>query len=447
MSAAVSQSRLDLSVDYALFRGTGDRTNLEVYYSIPQSQLMFVHDSASGGMAASALILMQMVRGNQMVMNQAWKLESRAAEASEISERKHLLDQKRLDIEAGKYTLFVYVTDINNPEKMDSAQIDFDVPARETDQVKISDIELCSSLKRTEPDSTNVFYKNSYEAIPQPEKMFGKEVPVLFYYLEVYNMKKAPSLGVYETRTYVSDRGGSKVEAVKEKVKRHGGGLDAFVEVGTVNIAQLSAGAYFLDFAVSDTLGNSVAAVSKKFFVRGSPSSLSMQPPADKGVIASRFAVMSDTDLDEEFEQARYLSTDEDRSTYESLREVSGKREFMFQFWQSRDPDPSTPENELYTQHQRRLEFVKTHFKSFQKKGWRNDRGRVYLQYGPADEIERYASSEDTKPYEIWHYNSLQGGVIFVFGDRTNFGNYVLVHSTAQGEISNPNWHDDLRGF
>jgi GWxTD domain-containing protein len=446
-SAAISQNRLDLGADYALFRGTGGHTNLEVYYSIPQSQLAFVHDSASGGMVASALVLMRMVREDQMVMNQAWKLESRVAETSQINEQKHILDQRRLDVDPGRYKLSIYVTDINKPEKKDSTEIGFEVPAWGTDQVKISDIEMCSSLKHSEPDSTNLFYKNSYEAIPQPEKVFGKGLPVLFYYLEVYNMNSAPSLGSYDTRTYVSDRSGSRIEAVKERVKRRQGGLDAFVDAGSVNISHLSAGAYFLNFAVSDTLGNSVATVSKKFFVLGTPSSLSMQASAGKAVIASRFAVMSETDLDQEFEQAHYLSTDKDRDTYESLKDVSGKREFMFHFWQTRDPDPSTPENELYAQHERRLEFVRGHFRSFQKEGWKTDRGRVYLQYGPPDEIERYASSEDTKPYEIWHYNSLQGGVIFVFGDRTNFGNYVLVHSTAQGEITNPNWHDDLRGF
>ncbi len=446
-SAAFSQGRLDLNADYALFRGTGDRSHVEVYYSIPQFQLAFVHDSASGRTVASAVVLMRMVRESQIVMNQAWKLESRVVEASQINAQEYLLDQRRLDIEAGKYKLFIYVTDINNPEKKDSTEIDFEAPTWGTDQVKMSDIELCSSLKQSEPDSIDVFYKNSYEAIPQPERVFGKGSPVLFYYLEVYNMNSVPSLGSYETRTYVTDRNGARIEAVKEKVKRHAKSLDAFVEVGSVNIAHLSAGAYFLHFAVGDTLGNLGATVSKKFFVLGSPSSLSNQASATKGVMASRFAVMSETDLDQEFEQSRYLSTDNDRSTYESLIDVGGKRDFMFQFWQSRDPDPSTPENELYTQHEQRLEFVRSHFRSFQKQGWRSDRGRVYLQYGPADEVERYANSEDTKPYEIWHYNALQGGVIFVFGDRSNFGDYVLVHSTARGEINNPNWHDDLKGF
>ena len=72
--------------------------------------------------------------------------------------------------------------------------------------------------------------------------------------------------------------------------------------------------------------------------------------------------------------------------------------------------------------------------------GWRTDRGRVYIIYGPPDEVERYPYSENMKPYEIWHYYNLQGGVIFVFGDRTGFGSYELLHSTLVGEIKNEEW-------
>jgi hypothetical protein len=44
------------------------------------------------------------------------------------------------------------------------------------------------------------------------------------------------------------------------------------------------------------------------------------------------------------------------------------------------------------------------------------------------------------KPYEIWHYYNLQGGVIFVFGDRRGFGRFELLHSTLVGEIKDENW-------
>jgi hypothetical protein len=60
--------------------------------------------------------------------------------------------------------------------------------------------------------------------------------------------------------------------------------------------------------------------------------------------------------------------------------------------------------------------------------------------YGEPDEIERFPSELDKKPYEIWHYNSIEGGVIFVFGDVTGFSNFELLHSTKRGELRDDNW-------
>jgi hypothetical protein len=77
--------------------------------------------------------------------------------------------------------------------------------------------------------------------------------------------------------------------------------------------------------------------------------------------------------------------------------------------------------------------------------GWRSDRGRVYILYAEPDEIERFPSSENAKPYEIWYYHQIEGSVQFIFVDRTGFGNYRLVHSTKRGELQDEEWERNLR--
>ena len=62
--------------------------------------------------------------------------------------------------------------------------------------------------------------------------------------------------------------------------------------------------------------------------------------------------------------------------------------------------------------------------------------GRVYIQYGAPDDIERDASGGLTKPYEIWQYGRYE----FVFQDRNALGHYELVHSDYPGELNNPMW-------
>jgi len=50
----------------------------------------------------------------------------------------------------------------------------------------------------------------------------------------------------------------------------------------------------------------------------------------------------------------------------------------------------------------------------------------------------------DTKPYEIWHYNDLQGGVTFDFADLYGIGDYLLLNSTARGEYQDANWQNRI---
>jgi hypothetical protein len=60
--------------------------------------------------------------------------------------------------------------------------------------------------------------------------------------------------------------------------------------------------------------------------------------------------------------------------------------------------------------------------------------------YGEPTEIERYPNQIESRPYEIWSYDSLEGGVVFIFADLTGFSDYQLVHSTKRGELRDDNW-------
>jgi hypothetical protein len=65
--------------------------------------------------------------------------------------------------------------------------------------------------------------------------------------------------------------------------------------------------------------------------------------------------------------------------------------------------------------------------------------------YAEPDEIQRFPSSGDSKPYEIWNYYSIESGVQFIFVDRSGFSNYILVHSTKRGELQDEEWERNLR--
>ena len=97
------------------------------------------------------------------------------------------------------------------------------------------------------------------------------------------------------------------------------------------------------------------------------------------------------------------------------------------------------PENPTRDHYYERIKFASNMYGSaMYPRGWDSDRGRVLLQFGKPDGIDRHPNEHNRKPYEIWHYSSL--GYSFVFVDRTQTGTYQLVHSTAPNEISEPDW-------
>jgi GWxTD domain-containing protein len=93
-------------------------------------------------------------------------------------------------------------------------------------------------------------------------------------------------------------------------------------------------------------------------------------------------------------------------------------------FWAARDPDASTVENEALTRHLERVQYVVKEFSQFGP-GWRSDRGRVYIRYGPPEQIDTAMDSRSQGEYEIWRYYSRN--LSFVFYDMFGVGDYKLV--------------------
>jgi GWxTD domain-containing protein len=137
-------------------------------------------------------------------------------------------------------------------------------------------------------------------------------------------------------------------------------------------------------------------------------------------------------------DDVKYIASGEEMALYEKSN-LTGRARLEKWFWEKRDPTPGTRRNEVQEEHYRRLAYVQQHFKG-PKRGIGSDMGRVYTIYGPPDDVERRLQSMGEKPYEIWHYFQIEGGVIFIFVDLQGFGRYTLLHSTAMGEISDPDW-------
>lgn len=120
-------------------------------------------------------------------------------------------------------------------------------------------------------------------------------------------------------------------------------------------------------------------------------------------------------------EDVRWIISDEERQAFSKMSNDEERDNFIEQFWFRRDPTPDTVENEFKEEHYRRIAYANEHFAAG-KAGWRTDRGRIYVVFGPADEIDSHPSggmyqrpmeegggSTSTFPFEIWRYRYLEG--------------------------------------
>ena len=138
----------------------------------------------------------------------------------------------------------------------------------------------------------------------------------------------------------------------------------------------------------------------------------------------------------------KYIGTPGQYNFYESL-DLTGKTRYVINFWAEKDPTPGTLENEYLQKIMERFRYANQNFKWGKTPGWKSDRGRVIIKYGMPDDIDYHSTEADTKDYEVWTYNQ-DRKFSFVFADLRSNGNYRLIHSTKEGEVSNPNWRDYL---
>ncbi|MDE3166587.1 MAG: GWxTD domain-containing protein [Acidobacteriota bacterium] len=128
-------------------------------------------------------------------------------------------------------------------------------------------------------------------------------------------------------------------------------------------------------------------------------------------------------------EDVAYIIADRERAAYKRLTTDEEREHFIEQFWQRRDPTPGTPENEFKEEHYRRIAYANQHFADTIP-GWKTDRGRIYITYGPPDEKESHPSGErGGPPYEEWRYRLIEGigkNVIVRFTDENRDGRYLM---------------------
>jgi GWxTD domain-containing protein len=233
----------------------------------------------------------------------------------------------------------------------------------------------------------------------------------------------------------------SRGQLVSSKSKRINKSVDTRVEVGIVKAYKLPTDTYTLLLNLIDSVASYGVSSSKRFFVYN-PSVVQTDTfqTTVSPVLSTTFGAMSEEEIDDLFEKSKYVATVPEMDKYKALSTEDAKREFIYNFWKARGENPSDDRNENYLNYTKRVNESNARFTALGRQGWKTDRGRVFSVYGEPSEIQRYPNETDTKPYEIWRYESIEGGVEFIFGDITGFNDYQLLHSTKRGELRDDYW-------
>jgi GWxTD domain-containing protein len=191
-------------------------------------------------------------------------------------------------------------------------------------------------------------------------------------------------------------------------------------------------------------------------FAQGEAQSQGDQTDKKAAKAAAKARAQRDKDLYKELdsqykkwlnEDVVYIISPEERSAFLHLQTNEEREQFIEQFWQRRNPDPDSAENTFKEEHYRRIAYVNEHFSSGIP-GWKTDRGRIYIMWGPADEVDSHPSGgsydrpssegggeTSTYPFEDWRYRYLEGigeNVELEFVDPTMTGEYKLTTDPSE---------------
>lgn len=284
--------------------------------------------------------------------------------------------------------------------------------------LSISDLEL---VLKFFDDSTSKFYKHGVAVLPNPSHTYQSPTDTLRFYYEVYGME--PDTGYIVLNHLVEDTEGNPVLVLPPRTVPKNG-RESLPWADEIPIASLPSGPYFLRIQIVDlSSGRRVLGRTNFFYTK---------PEA-------RQVTFPDS-LIQYLEFINYFASEQEQNELSNLT-GDAKKAFLIRFWKRYDPDPLTLTNEFLRTFIERVRYADNNFGFMNRKGRYSDRGRIYIRYGPPDQIERKAQSWASKDVIKWIYYR-RGEMEFIFVDLKQNGDYELVYSSIPEEPSRQDWRE-----
>ncbi len=453
-SILVEAQVLQVDMDEASFAYGDGESLVEIYLAFDASGLRFT--SVEDAMLSQLPVAYTLARSTSAelegtpvdpVYADTSTISFIVADTTMLQEGQFFVHQFRTVVPPGEYEMTVDVlADSSTSRPHFALRRDVVVPDYASEGLaKLSGMALASSIQASQ-DRTSVFYKNGLDVRPNANQLFGGALSTLFYYVEAYNLTASLAGGEeYTVLSFVSEANqAAPIAGLQVRKKRTV--RDPDVLVGSFDLSALPSGSYFVKVAVLDANNQSLVEQSRKFFVFNPDVE---RPPvigAEVNFETSEFASMSVEEVERAFDLIGVIANNRERRRIKSIEDQAERRRFLYDFWDKRDPNPATRENEFRDEYYRRVQFAEERYSSSIGQGWRSDRGHIILRYGMPSAVDPHMYDRGVAPYEVWQYNNIQGQgqAVFIFADTQGFGEFEQVHSTVSGEPQSPNWLSEL---
>lgn len=309
---------------------------------------------------------------------------------SSRSPNSSMVEKRTFSLPPGRYQIRVLVRDLN-AETQSSAKQRLEVPDYSRVPVGFSDLELGIV------DSSGRFS-------PVPTRVFGLEVRRIAARASLFDRRSGNWPRRYPLRYRLLDEMGEALVSGSMDVEVPRSAAPVVIRPST---SDLFVGSYAFEVELNE--GRSRWRVERSFDVEESG------PPRGR-------------EYERMLEPLSYIASSEEIDDLRSLPADQQERGWQ-EFWRRRDPTPDTARNEALLEFFRRVRHAEQHFQGFGP-GWRSDMGRIYIKFGPPDQVDSRPATSQQPQLEIWFYNRPLRK--FVFMDREGFGRFVLAIPSAE---------------
>lgn len=377
-----SEGQIRFFVDASCFRGTDGNTDLEVYAAVGNDQLAF--EEGDGEVLTGEVRFAVTLRDEtgEEAFSVESVLEPRAASRLESDDPLVVQALRESALLApGLYSLEVEITDENALRtglinrmrgRHKAGRVEGSVEVRDLSGpgLQLSDLTLVRSYKAGAAEV--VFGRNGVDFDPNPSRFYGLILPSARCYLEVYAGDGFEPGEMLFLQAQILDSSGMPRVQRTSRAQPESGLLAVAEELPLTD--GLDAGRYNLDLTVVRESTRESARVSEPFDVLWSEATWGRDP-------------------DVMLQEMALIMTESEYRVLKGL--TAGAREvYLAEYWHGLDPDPTTPENEIRTAFRERVRHADRDFASALNRGIDTDRGRVWVRYGPPDDVEyEYSSS------------------------------------------------------